>query len=63
MAVIYGSPDLLPSLSVVYACDCGACLGEYGTHAGDPPPGWVRVAEGLYLCEHCAASAKEVATS
>jgi hypothetical protein len=61
MGVIYGSPDLLPSLSVVYACDCGACLGEYGTHAGDPPPGWLRVAGSQYLCERCAAIAKEKA--
>jgi hypothetical protein len=61
MAVIYGSPDLLPSLSVVYACDCGACLAEYGTHAGDPPPGWLRVAASQYLCERCAAIAKEKA--
>jgi hypothetical protein len=63
MAIVYGSPDLLPSLSVVYACDCGACIGEYGSHAGDPPPAWMRVAEGKYLCEHCAAVAKERGSS
>jgi hypothetical protein len=57
MAVVYGSPDLLPTLSVVYSCACGARIGEYGTHAGDPPPGWVHVAEGEWICEHCAAAA------
>jgi hypothetical protein len=55
MPVVYGSPDLLPTLSVVYACRCGRRVTEAGTHAGDPPPRWVRVGEAEYLCEHCAA--------
>ena len=54
MPVVYGSPDLLPSLSVVYVCGCGLRIGEYGPHAAEPPPGWVRVAESEYVCEHCA---------
>jgi hypothetical protein len=64
MAVVYGSPDLLPMLSVVYACECGACecgacIGEYGGDAGDPPRGWVRMPEDTLLCEHCAAVARD----
>jgi hypothetical protein len=55
MPVVYGSPDLLPSLSVVYVCGCGLRIGEYGAHAAEPPPGWVRIAESEYVCEHCAA--------
>lgn len=54
MPVVYGSPDLLPNLSVVYVCGCGLRIGEYGTHAAEPPPGWVRVAESEYVCAHCA---------
>jgi hypothetical protein len=63
MAVVYGSPDLLPTLSVVYACECGACIGEYGGQAGDPPQGWIRVAEERLLCEHCAAVARDTGQS
>jgi hypothetical protein len=59
MPVVYGSPDLLPSLSVVYVCGCGLRIGEHGTHAAEPPPGWVRFAEGEFLCAHCAALAAE----
>ena len=59
MPVVYGSPDLLPNLSVVYVCACGSRIGEYGTQAGEPPPGWVRVADGEYICAHCAAIAGE----
>ena len=59
MPVVYGSPDLLPSLSVVYVCACGFRLGEYGTHAGDPPTGWMHVSDGEYLCAHCAAVVSE----
>ena len=55
MPVLYGSPDLLPGLSVVYVCGCGLQIGEYGSHAAEPPPGWVRMAESEYVCEHCAA--------
>ena len=55
MPVVYGSPDLLPGLSVVYVCGCGLRIGEYGTHAAEPPPGWVRIAESEFVCEHCAA--------
>lgn len=56
MPVVYGSPDLLASLSVVYVCRCGARAGEYGLHAGEVPTGWVRVADGEYACPHCARS-------
>ena len=55
MPVVYGSPDLLPSLSVVYVCGCGLRIGEYGAHAAEPPLGWVWMAEGEYVCEQCAA--------
>jgi hypothetical protein len=55
MPVVYGSPDLLPGLSVVYVCRCGLRIGEYGAHAAEPPAGWVRIAESEYVCEHCAA--------
>jgi hypothetical protein len=55
MPVVYGSPDLLPVLSVVYVCGCGLRIGEYGAHAAKPPPGWVRIAGREYVCEHCAA--------
>ena len=58
MPVVYSSPDLLPSLSVVYVCTCGLRIGEYGTHAGEPPPGWVRASDGDYVCAHCAAVAE-----
>jgi hypothetical protein len=58
MPVVYSSPDLLPSLSVVYVCRCGLRIGEYGTHAGAPPPGWVRASDGDYVCAHCAAVAE-----
>jgi hypothetical protein len=61
MPIVYGSPDLLPTLSVVYVCRCGLRVGEYGAHAGEHPPRWVRVDEGEYLCEHCAALAAEAA--
>jgi hypothetical protein len=65
MPVVYSSPDLLPNLSVVYVCVCGLRTAEYGTRAGEPPSGWVRVSEGEYLCAHCAAVAgrKAVAPS
>ena len=59
MPVVYGSPDLLPGLSVVYVCRCGLRVGEYGAHAAEPPAGWVRSAESEYLCEHCASIAAE----
>jgi hypothetical protein len=59
MPIVYGSPDLLPTLSVVYVCRCGLRVSEYGAHAGEHPPRWVRVDEGEYLCEHCAAMAAE----
>jgi hypothetical protein len=55
MPVVYGSPDLLPGLSVVYVCGCGLRVGEYGARAAEPPTGWVHVAESEYVCEHCAA--------
>jgi hypothetical protein len=58
MPVVYGTPDLLPGLSVVYVCACGLRIGEYGNHAGEPPPGWERASEGEYLCAHCAAVAR-----
>ena len=58
MPVVYGSPDLLPGLSVIYVCACGLRVGEYGNHAGEPPPGWVRASEDDYLCPHCAEAAK-----
>jgi hypothetical protein len=61
MPVVYGSPDLLPSLSVVYVCACGLRMGEYGNHAGEPPPGWVRVSTDEYICTHCAEMAKGTA--
>jgi hypothetical protein len=63
MPVVYGSPDLLPNLSVVYVCSCGFRLGEYGTHAGAPPPGWVHISEDEYLCAHCAAVASQKAVA
>jgi hypothetical protein len=59
MPVVYGSPDLLPGLSVIYVCGCGLRVGEYGAHAAEPPPGWVRIAESEYLCEHCVSIASE----
>ena len=59
MPVVYGSPDLLPNLSVVYVCACGFRIGEYGAHAGEPPPGWVHVSDDNYLCAHCAAVASQ----
>jgi hypothetical protein len=59
MAVVYGSPDLLPGLSVVYVCGCGLRVGEYGARAAEAPPGWVHVADGEYLCEHCASVVAE----
>lgn len=62
MPVVYGSPDLLPGLSVVYVCGCGLRVGEYGAHAALPPAGWVRIAEGEYLCEHCASVASKAQT-
>jgi hypothetical protein len=58
MPVVYGSPDLLPGLSVVYVCGCGLRVGEYGAHAAEPPRGWVR-ADSEYLCEHCASIASK----
>ena len=58
MPAVYGSPDLLPTLSVVYACRCGRRVAEAGALAGNPPARWVRVDEGEYLCEHCAAQAR-----
>jgi hypothetical protein len=61
MPVVYGSPDLLPSLSVVYVCACGLRMGEYGNHAGEPPPDWVRVSTDEYICAHCAEMAKGTA--
>ena len=57
MPVLYGSPDLLPMLNVVYACSCGKRVAEAGAHAGEPPPDWVLVGDGEYLCEHCASQA------
>jgi hypothetical protein len=57
MAVVYGSPDLLPTLSVLYSCVCGRRVAEAGAHAGDPPPFWVRVGDDEYLCERCASQA------
>lgn len=59
MPVVYGSPDLLPTLSVVYVCRCGRRAGEYGGHAGEPPPNWLQLEEGEYLCEHCASLAAD----
>jgi hypothetical protein len=59
MPVVYGSPDLLPSLSVVYVCACGLRTGKYGAHAAEPPPRWLRIAESEYLCEHCASFPSE----
>jgi hypothetical protein len=61
MPVVYGSPDLLPTLSVVYACRCGLRITETGMHAGEAPPRWLRVDEGEFLCEHCAAQARKAA--
>jgi hypothetical protein len=55
MPVLYGSPDLLPTLNVVYACGCGRRVAEAGAHAGEPPPQWVLIGDGEYLCEHCAS--------
>jgi hypothetical protein len=63
MPAVYGSPDLLPNLSVVYVCACGFRIGEYGTHAGEPPPGWVHVSDDDYLCAHCAAVASQKAVA
>jgi hypothetical protein len=63
MPVFYGSPDLLPSLSVVYVCACGLRIGEYGAHAAEPPPDWVRVSDGDYLCAHCAAVTQQKAVA
>jgi hypothetical protein len=60
--VLYGSPDLLSVLSVVYVCDCGKQVSEHGLHAGELPPRWVSSGAGRYLCEYCAslmAGAKE----
>jgi hypothetical protein len=61
MPVVYGSPDLLPTLSVVYACRCGLRVTETGMHAGDPPPKWVWVGEDDCICEQCAARARQAA--
>jgi hypothetical protein len=36
-------------------------MGEYGNHAGEPPPGWVRVSTDEYICAHCAEMAKGTA--
>jgi hypothetical protein len=55
MPAAYSSPDLVPTLVVLYRCPCGAEISEYGQHAGELPPGWVEIAEGEYLCAHCAA--------
>jgi hypothetical protein len=59
MPVVYGSSELMPTLSVIYVCRCGLQAGEYGQHAAEPPPNWVQVDPGEYLCAHCAARARE----
>jgi hypothetical protein len=56
--VAYGVGEAFPLLSVVFTCGCGARQTRHGTHAADPPPGWVRVDEIHVACPGCALAAK-----
>jgi hypothetical protein len=54
MGVAYSSPDsAFTRITVVYRCPCGAASSEVGRHAGEPPPGWERLAGERFLCAHC----------
>jgi hypothetical protein len=61
MSVRIASPDAFPYVVGIYVCRCGRTAEQHGFHAGEEPPGWIRVAEGEEaedVCPECAASAE-----
>ena len=63
MSVRIGSPDTFAYVVGVYVCRCGRTAEQHGLHAGEEPPGWMRVAggddESADVCPVCAAWAQE----
>jgi hypothetical protein len=60
MSVRYGAPEAFAQVVGVYSCTCGRTEDRYGIHAGELPPGWVRIAgereQPEHVCPDCAAS-------
>ena len=53
MSVRIGSIDTFPVVVGVYVCRCGRTAEQHGFHAGEEPPGWIRVAEGEEAQDVC----------
>jgi hypothetical protein len=64
MGVAYSSPDSpFTQLCAVYVCPCGAAVSEVGRRAGELPPGWERLSEGVCACARCSARWREEAAA